>query len=228
MKVLSLGAICSFTVCLVISPAIGAVITPLAQSRMVNASAQTPSAPPAFQSASAVGFGPFDADVSAITGSLTAGTANVRAAQHSRILPDTVTTNGSLSGTLGGSAVWATQAVSNFDLDFSISGSTPFAMAASFSGSLANHAGYHLLLTDSSNQQLGVIAMEGTSGAPQFAGGTLGPGNYHLQAVVAHITQPNGNDGQTNMSYSWFFAVPTPSTAAILGLGSLIATRRRR
>ena len=61
--------------------------------------------------------------------------------------------------------------------------------------------------------------------------GTLDPGNYTLQLIVrSRVSSDDINAPLSDSAYAdlSFKLIPTPSTAGVLALGGLVATRRRR
>ncbi|HMN41641.1 MAG TPA: hypothetical protein PKE29_12405, partial [Phycisphaerales bacterium] len=113
-----------------------------------------------------------------------------------------------------------TRQESLFNLTFHVDTATPYSMAVFLlDGSVPSNSRLGLgLFVAGSITEFDFLDYPFT----QFRTGQLAPGNYRLTSTV------DGFDSPSNFGFSWYFSLPAPSTAPILGAGLLLAARRRR
>lgn len=204
--------------------ATAATIIPTSQSRIVRAGLGSPFSPPVSQVFTAPDFGPFDAVATATTGSPQDGTATRFAEQHSRILAASITSNGRLGGS-GLFPLGSHIAQSDGTFNFLIDQTTPFEILATTVGGVSFDANYYIDLRNSAGLQVGYVDHVDSGGVPQWDSGTLVPGAYTLTVAINNFSNRSVT---RDMTYSWYFAIPSPSGLHVLVAIAAMRTRRRR
>jgi len=182
------------------APSSFAQIVPIAQTRAVAAEASHPLGSPSSQSAEAADLGPFDEQVGAISGDLSASdyVSQATATQRSTIDPQRIHASNHLLAFHDPSGQGTARATVIFDVSFDLLVESDY-----FLFHRAPISGAHNLAGGSLSGSQGVIVPIGLATA-RF--GILPPGRYRLQTFATQDEAEGGPDGSFDQELSLEFA----------------------
>lgn len=215
LKVFSVVSIAGFS--FVGAETAQAQITPLSCTRRVYAGAFPFMQASAGEVISTTNFLPFHATAQAATADITAF-----ASQHSTITPAAITGNGQIGSVETGPFLGDFFRESSVDMRFRVSEPTAFTIGIdAFSGGLGSEG------------EMVVGIFPTTPGPSLFAvvypfnmslSDVLMPGDYRFRVLADDY----GNNAHANFTFSWYFAVPSPTTLPAFCAAVWLAARRRR
>lgn len=169
------------------------------------------------QSVDSHGFEDFSEAIDAVLSNSAGLGARAYASQESQIRTDYFHASGTAGGFYGnGDPAAVGRGFSDFTVQFRLLEDTDFSFVIS---SIGGGMGYQLAESLSGEA---IFTSDGNASGDRTISGTLAAGEYTFGA--SFFMYPALGEG----SYNFTFSVPTPGTATLLGLGGLLATRRRR